>query len=119
VVVAVIGVALVAIGATSADGQTAGAPVAAALATAAVRPAYQGHFVTADEVAELQAQGLAEAPVLNRELACQGVELYFDTADERDAYLAGYVARYPVEPPYLAGDPCRPYRDSPRFATDE
>ena len=80
---------------------------------AAVRPAYQGHYVTPDDVATLQAQGLATAEVLNRELVCQGVELYFDTPTERDAYVAGYDARFPNEPPYLAGDPCSPYRDSP------
>ena len=81
--------------------------------TTALRPAYQGHYVTPDDVATLQAQGLATAEVLNRELVCQGVELYFDTPTERDAYVAGYDARFPNEPPYLAGDPCSPYRDSP------
>lgn len=82
---------------------------------AAVRPAYQGHYVTQDDVATLQEQGLATASVRTRELACQGIELFFDTSDQRDAYLAEYGSRFPVEPPYLPGDPCRPYRDSPRY----
>lgn len=81
----------------------------------AVRPAYQGHYLTPDDVATLQAQGLATAEVLNRELVCQGVELYFDTAQERDAYVAEYAARFPVEPAYVDADPCLPYRDSPRY----
>ena len=81
----------------------------------AVRPAYQGHYLTPDDVATLQAQGLATTEVLTRELVCQGVELYFDTADERDAYVAEYTARFPVEPAYLDADPCLPYRDSPRY----
>ena len=87
----------------------------ATVGVAVVRPAYQGHYVTTDDVATLQAQGRATTEVLNRELVCQGVELYFDTPDERDAYLTEYAARFPVEPPYLAGDPCSPYRDSPRY----
>jgi hypothetical protein len=85
----------------------------------AVRPAYQGRYLTPGDVATLQAQGLATAEVLNRELACQGVELYFDTAAERDAYVADYAARFPVEPAYVDADPCRPYRDSPRYVAGQ
>ena len=81
----------------------------------AVRPAYHGEYLTPSDVATLQAEGLATAPVISRELVCQGVELYFDTDAERDAYVADYTARFPVEPPYLAGDPCSPYRDSPHY----
>jgi hypothetical protein len=100
---------------SGASGQVGdGGESGAALGAAAVRPAYQGHYVSPSDVATLQAQGLATDPVLNRELVCQGVELYFDTPAERQAYVAEYDARYPVEPPYLAGDPCAPYRDSPR-----
>jgi hypothetical protein len=87
----------------------------AALGGIAVRPAYHGRYLTPSDVATLQAEGLATAPVINRELVCQGVELYFDTNAERAAYVADYAARFPVEPPYLAGDPCSPYRGSPHY----
>ena len=93
----------------SQDGQTTSVGVAA------VRPVYHGQYVTPSDLATLQAQGLATAEVVNRELVCQGVELYFDTSAERDAYLADYDARFPVQPPYLAGDPCSPYRSSPHL----
>ncbi len=106
------------VGAASADGAVRAAPGASA-GDLYIRPAYQGHFVTPDDVAALQAQGLARASVLNRELVCQGVELYFDTTDQRDAYVADYLSRFPAEPPYLTGDPCRPYRDSPRLVAQE
>lgn len=85
----------------------------------AVQPAYRGHYVSPDDVATLQAQGLATAEVLNRELVCQGVELYFDTPAERDAYVAEYTSRFPVEPAYVDADPCLPYRDSPRYVSGE
>ncbi len=85
----------------------------------ALRPAYQGHYLSPDDVATLQAQGLATTEVVNRELVCQGVELYFDTPAERDAYVTQYTARYPVEPAYLDGDPCAPYRDSPRLVAGD
>ncbi len=96
------------------DGQST-----ASVGVAAVRPGYRGHYVSPDDVAPLQAQGLATAEVVNRELVCQGVELYFDTPSERDAYVADYDARFPVEPPYLAGDPCSPYRDSPHYVSGD
>ena len=77
------------------------------------------HCQNAADVAALRAQGLATTSVLNRELVCQGVELFFDTTDQRDAYLADYLDRFPAEPPYLPGDPCRPFRDSPRYVVGE
>jgi hypothetical protein len=109
VLAATVVVVLLLSGASFNDGGTA------RLGAASLRPVYEGQYVTPLDVATLQEQGLAEAHVVNRELVCQGIELYFNTAAERDAYVAGYDARFPVEPPYLAGDPCRPFRNSPRY----
>jgi hypothetical protein len=110
VALAAVVLVVVVVSAAGSEGEPTARPTAAA-----VRPAYQGHYVTQDDVATLQEQGLATASVRTRELACQGIELFFDTSDQRDAYLAEYGSRFPVEPPYLPGDPCRPYRDSPRY----
>ncbi len=115
VLVTVAAMLLVVLGAASADGDVRGAGRGDYL----IRPAYQGHLLTTADVAALRAQGRAVTSALNRELACQGVELYFDTTDERDAYLADYLSRFPAEPPYLTGDPCRPFRDSPRYIVGE
>lgn len=119
VLATVAGLVLVGIGAASADGRDAPPAPAAGLIVTALRPAYQGHYLTPDDVATLRAGGLATTSVRTRELVCQGIELYFDTVAERDAYLAEYGARFPAEPPYLAGDPCRPFRDSPRYVTSQ
>lgn len=117
--VALTGLVLVAVGAAATDGRTE-VPAASRVPGAVdIRPAYQGHYVTPNDVATLQANGLATASVRNRELTCQGIVLYFDTTSERDEYLAAYVVRFPVEPPYLTGDPCRPYRDSPLFVVGD
>ncbi len=83
--------------------------------TVALRPVYHDRYVTPSDVAWLQTEGLATVPAVNRELVCQGIEVYFDTSAERAAYLADYAARHPVEPAYLAGDPCLPFRDAPRY----
>ncbi|OJV80864.1 MAG: hypothetical protein BGO37_15130 [Cellulomonas sp. 73-92] len=95
--------------------QAHGATGPSTLRTMALRPAYHDQYVSPSEIALLQAHGLATAPAVTRELVCQGVEAYFDTTAERDAYMAGYAARYPVEPPYLAGDPCLPFRSAPQY----
>ncbi len=118
---ALIGSLLVLMGAAAAYGGGPSRPGSsgAAVGAAAVRPAYQGHYVTPDDVATLRAAGLATTSVRNRELTCQGIELFFDTLAERDAYLAAYGSRYPVEPPYLDGDPCRPFRDAPVYVVSD
>lgn len=97
------------------DSATVGPAGSAGVAVGSVRPAYDGRYVTAQEVAALQAQGLATKAALTRELVCQGVELYFDTSAERDAYLSDYAARYPVQPAYVDANPCLPYAGSPRY----
>jgi hypothetical protein len=109
------GVAVLVVLLSGASAQIHGATGPSTLGTIALRPAYHGRYVTPADVATLQSEGLATAPAVNRELVCQGVEVYFDTRAERDAFLADYTARYPVEPPYLAGDPCLPFRDAPRY----
>jgi hypothetical protein len=100
---------------SGASTQTHSATGPSTIGTIALRPAYHGRYVTPADVAMLQSHGLATAPAVDRELVCQGVEVYFDTNAERDAYLADYAARYPVEPPYLAGDPCRPFRGAAQY----
>jgi hypothetical protein len=100
---------------SGASTQIHGATGPSTLGTIALRPAYHGRYVTPADVAMLQSHGLATAPAVDRELVCQGVEVYFDTKAERDAYLADYATRYPVEPPYLAGDPCRPFRGAAQY----
>lgn len=119
VAAALIGSLLVLLGAAAAYGGTPSKTPSAEVGVAAVRPAYQGHYVTPDDVATLRAAGLATTSVRNRELTCQGIELFFDTLAERDAYLAEYGTRYPIEPPYLPGDPCRPFRDAPVYVVGD
>ena len=109
------GIAVLVVLLSGASTQVHGTTGQSTLGTIALRPAYHDRYVSPSEIALLQAHGLATAPAVNRELVCQGVEAYFDTAAERDAYMAGYAARYPVEPPYLAGDPCRPFRGAPQY----
>lgn len=85
----------------------------------ALRPAYQGRYLTADELADLQAQGLATISANNRELACQGITLYFDTDAQWQAYLDDFEARDTGDAatPAAGSDPCEPYADSPRYVT--
>lgn len=106
-------------GAAIAEGPVVSRTAPAGLAAGGLRPAYHGHHVSPNDVAALQSQGKATASAVNRELACQGIELFFDSPGERDAYLAEYGARFPVEPAYVASDPCLPYRDSPQFVTGD
>ena len=108
-------VALLVLLLSGASVHTHGATGPSMLGTIALRPAYHGRYVTPTDIASLQAQGLATASAVNRELVCQDVEAYFDTNAERDAYMADYARRFPVEPPYLAADPCRPFRSSPHY----
>lgn len=110
-----VGIGLLVVLLSGASTQAHGATGPSTLDTIALRPAYHDRYVSLAEIAMLQAHGLATDPVVNRELVCQGVEAYFDTTAERDAYLAGYAARYPVEPPYLAADPCLPFRGAPQY----
>lgn len=86
----------------------------------ALRDVYQGRYVTPDEVTRLQADGKAMAGVVNRELACQGITLLFDTDAEVQAYQDGFTARHGHEPTSLpeGTDPCAAYADSPRFVTE-
>jgi len=107
------GVALVVLLLSGASSHAATAP--SSIGSVALRPVYHDRYISLTDVATLQREGLATAPAVNRELVCQGVEVYFDTNAERDAFQASYAARYPVEPAYLAGDPCLPFRDSPRY----
>lgn len=82
-----------------------------------LRPAYQGRYLNADELADLQDQGLATIGANNRELACQGITLYFDTDAQWQAYLDDFEARDTGDAatPAAGSDPCEPYADSPRF----
>jgi hypothetical protein len=99
--------------------QTHGATGPSTLGTGGLRPVYHGQYITPRDVATLQAQGLATSSEVNRELVCQGVELYFDSNAQRAAYLADYAKRFPTEPPYLAGNPCSPFRNSPSYAAGQ
>lgn len=88
----------------------------------ALRPVYQGHYITMNEVAALQKKGKAMGSVVNEELACQGITLYFDTGAEVDAYNKDFNARHPVTAaptPRPTTDPCAKYTDSPRYVTDK
>ena len=111
----VAGIGLLVVLLSGAGTQAHGSTGPSTLGTVALRPAYHDRYVTPAEIALLQAHGLATAPAVNRELVCQGVEAYFDTTAERDAYQAAYATRHPVEPPYLAGDPCLPFRGAPQY----
>ena len=88
----------------------------------ALRPVYQGHYLTMNEVAALQKKGKAMGSVVNEELACQGITLYFDTGAEVDAYNKDFNARHPVTAaptPRPTTDPCAKYTDSPRYVTEK
>ncbi len=92
-----------------------------AIDVSALRPAYQGRYLTPDELASLESDGRATVSATNRELACQGITLYFDTEAEWAAYLADFEARHAGDAVTLApgADPCAPYADSPRYVTQE
>jgi hypothetical protein len=87
-----------------------------------LRPVYDGRYVTLNELQHLTAMGKATASVNNRELACQGISLYFDTWDEVERYSRDFAARdkrYSAAHPGqdASGDPCAPYADAPRQVT--
>ncbi len=84
-----------------------------------LRPAYEGHYLSSNELKDLQAHGKAMASANDPALACQGISLYFDTEAERDAYNADFDARYPIGSDQRGAgeDPCAPYADWPSFVT--
>lgn len=84
-----------------------------------LRPAYQGRYLSASELSDLQAKGKAMASANNEELACQGISLYFDTEAELEAYNADFDARHPMTSRVAdsTGDPCAAYADSPKYVT--
>ena len=84
-----------------------------------LRPAYHGGYVTMGQIADLQRRGLAMGSVNSRELACQGISLYFDTEAERQAYLDDFERRDQGRPVLLPPhtDPCERYASSPRYVT--
>lgn len=86
-----------------------------------LRPAYEGRYLSTSELATLQGQGKAMMGVVNRELACQGISLYFDTDAEWQAYLDDYEVRHGQDEATSlvpGADPCDPYVDSPRYVND-
>ncbi|MBU4213543.1 MAG: hypothetical protein KJ792_02675 [Actinobacteria bacterium] len=88
-----------------------------------LRPVYDGRYVTADQLGDLQQQGRATAGVNNRELACQGITLYVDTEAQTQAVQDDFDRRHPVATPAVkesdtAADPCARFADSPQFVTD-
>ncbi len=79
---------------------------------------YQGRVVTLTEVENLNKNGQAMVSIANRELACQGVMLYFDTQAQADDYARGYAQREKTRRATSAttsSDPCQGYRDAPNF----
>lgn len=82
---------------------------------------YQGRVVTLTDVQNLNKNGQAMVSIANRELACQGVMLYFDTESQADDYARGYAQREkarraaPASTSSDTGDPCQGYRDAPNF----
>lgn len=58
-----------------------------------LRPSYYGRTLTLKQLTALQDKHLAMSNVNNRELACHGVSLYFDTDAEADQYIADFEHR--------------------------
>lgn len=88
----------------------------------ALLPAYRGRIVTQGELEALQARGLATFGEVNRELACQGITLYFDTDSELTAYQRAYEPRHRAaviaeQSQSRDADPCAVYAGSPRFVS--
>lgn len=88
----------------------------------ALQLAYKGKIITQQEAADLIAKGLATFSQNNRELACQGITLLFDTEAELQQYRREYEPRHraalEAEKTLAAGaDPCSVYAGSPRFVT--
>ncbi|MDQ1724768.1 MAG: hypothetical protein QOG52_1796 [Frankiaceae bacterium] len=82
-----------------------------------VRAVYEGHYISYAEVQKLNDSGRAMVSVNNRELACQGISLYFDTEDQRQAYIRDFEVRNKaIDRSATTGDPCAPFANSPRFA---
>lgn len=82
-------------------------------------PSYYGRTLTLEQLTALQDKHLAMSSVNNRELACHGVSLYFDTDGEADRYMADFEqrdqaaeARHPSDAQQAANatDPCADWR---------
>lgn len=83
---------------------------------------YDGRVLAPAELAELNEDGLAMVGVHNRELSCQGVALYFDTAAEADVYGEQFQTRQRARAgseDAATDDPCANYRDAPDFTPDQ
>lgn len=83
---------------------------------------YDDRVIAPAELADLNEDGLAMVGVHNRELSCQGVALYFDTAAEADAYGEQFEARQRTRiasKDTAVDDPCATYRDAPDFTPDQ
>lgn len=85
-------------------------------------PVYRGRLLSLIAVEELNRDGKAMVSVANRELACQGVMLYFDTGAEADEYGRGYLQREKLRHPAgsshavpVGADPCAEYQNTPNF----
>ena len=79
---------------------------------------HRGRVVDPATVERLHADGRAMASVASHELGCQGVLLWFDTAEQADAYGRGYLARLRSReggPRGTTGDPCADVADAPGF----
>ncbi len=87
----------------------------------ALSPAYQGHKITSEELAQLKSRGLARSAVSNAELACRGVILYFDTDAEADRYISDFAERHPISERVAnrEGDLCALYTDAPEFPAQQ
>ena len=84
----------------------------------AVENVYRGRVVDLADVERLNADGRAMVSVASHELGCQGVMLWFDTAEQADAYGRGYLARLEARgdaPRETTGDPCADAADAPSF----
>jgi hypothetical protein len=85
-----------------------------AIDTRGLQPSYHGTILTTAQMRALHAEGKATASLQNREAACQGVYLLFDTLGQSDSWESDYLARRTkdqvAEP---SSDPCHKYADTP------
>ena len=98
-----------------------------AIDAAALRPVYAGRLLTADDLARLQASGQATISANNRELACQGISLYFNTEAQRESHLRDFQRRHSALRAASAqaiagsrtarGNPCTEYAAAPSSIT--
>jgi len=101
-----------------------GAPEAAGVGLAGAQGdglslVYRGAETSPDQLKRLNAEGRAMVGVHNRELSCQGIALYFDTATQADAYGREYEQREKERAATAASaatsDECSGYENAPRF----